>query len=128
MKKTVLIIDDSAPIRYLLEAILGAKYKIVTAMDVPTAMLWLAAGNKPDLIISDIQMPHVDGWELIKYLNGNSLYNDVPLIVLSGTETPDDTRRQEYHFSEFIHKPFDPAGLMNSVERNLNNAAMSLYA
>ncbi|MCW3465416.1 response regulator [Chitinophaga nivalis] len=122
MKKTVLIIDDSAPIRYLLEAILGKKYKIVSAMDVPTAMLWLANGNKPDLIISDIQMPGVDGWELIKYLNGNALYNDVPLIVLSGTEAPVGSAKEAYKYSEFIRKPFDPAGLMISVERNLEVA------
>ncbi|MET6997403.1 response regulator [Chitinophaga defluvii] len=123
MKKTILIIDDSAPIRYLLETFLGRKYKVVSAIDGLSAMLWLAKGNKPDLIITDIQMPNIDGWELIGHLNSNELYNDVPVIVLSGTEAPQGD--SSYKTIDFIRKPFDPINLMSTVDRNMQQLTIN---
>lgn len=117
MKKTILIIDDSEPIRYLLETFLSRKYKVVSAVDGYSAMMWLAKGNKPDLILTDIQMPNIDGWELIGHLNSNELYNDVPVIVLSGVEAPSENAG--YKIADFIRKPFDPINLMSTVEKSM---------
>jgi two-component system, chemotaxis family, chemotaxis protein CheY len=124
MKKTVLIIDDSEPIRYLLETFLSRKYKVVSAKDGFSAMLWLAKGNKPDLIVTDIHMPHIDGWELIAHLNSNELYNDVPVIVLSGAEAPPEN--VSHKIANFIRKPFDPVNLMSTVEESMQMAGNAL--
>ncbi|RPD38151.1 response regulator [Chitinophaga barathri] len=124
MKKTVLIIDDSEPIRFLLETFLSKKHKVVSAKDGYSAMLWLAKGNKPDLIITDIHMPNIDGWELIEHLNSNELYSDVPVIVLSGTEAPREGAA--YKIANFIRKPFDPVNLMSIVDKSMQMAGSAV--
>ncbi|WP_119080232.1 response regulator [Chitinophaga alhagiae] len=126
MKKTILIIDDSEPIRFLLETFLSRKYKVVSATDGYSAMLWLAKGNKPDMIVTDIQMPNIDGWELIDHLNSNELYNDVPVIVLSGVEAPRESAA--YKIVDFIRKPFDPVNLMSTIDKNMQLSARVLTA
>ncbi len=120
MKKTILIVDDSAPIRFLLESILGKQYKVYSAPDGLTAMMWLSRGNRPDLVVTDIQMPNIDGWELVSYLNGNVLYDDIPIIVLSGSQV-DEAREQElqYKVADYIRKPFDPVKLLESIQKNI---------
>ncbi|RAJ06946.1 two-component system chemotaxis response regulator CheY [Chitinophaga skermanii] len=118
MKKTILVVDDSAPIRFLLESILGKQYKVFSAPDGLTAMMWLSKGNKPDLIITDIQMPNIDGWELVRYLSGNEMYDNIPVIVLSGAEEANAHNNSlEYKVAEYIRKPFDPMKLMESVNK-----------
>lgn len=120
MKKTILVVDDSAPIRFLLESILGKHYKVYSAPDGLTAMMWLSRGNRPDLIVTDIQMPNIDGWELVSFLNGNVLYDDIPIIILSGSNVP-DVREQELKFkvAECLRKPFDPVKLLEVIQRNI---------
>ncbi|WP_343703009.1 response regulator [Chitinophaga sp.] len=126
MKKTILIIDDSEPIRFLLETFLSRKYKVVSATDGYSAMLWLAKGNKPDMIVTDIQMPNIDGWELIDHLSANELYNDVPVIVLSGVEAPQESAANK--IVDFIRKPFDPVNLMSTIDKNMQLSARMLTA
>ena len=120
MKKTILIVDDSAPIRFLLESILGKQYKVYSAPDGLTAMMWLSRGNRPDLVVTDIQMPNIDGWELVSYLNGNVLYDDIPIIVLSGSQV-DEAREQElqYKVADYIRKTFDQVKLLESIQKNI---------
>ncbi|WP_341836308.1 response regulator [Chitinophaga pollutisoli] len=120
MKKTILIVDDSVHIRMLLEAMLQHKYKVYTAEDGLSAMMWLAAGNVPDIIVTDIQMPHLDGWELISNLHNNLLYNDIPVVVLTGVSL---------HNVNFVHpnvvhvinKPFDPRDLLEKIGQQFSN-------
>lgn len=129
MKKTILIIDDSAPIRFLLESILGKQYRVFSAPDGLTAMMWLSKGNRPDLIITDIQMPNIDGWELVRYLNGNVLYDDIPVIVLTGSDTKDMKGHElEYKISDFLRKPFDPMKLLESVNKHIHAPAAAVIA
>ncbi|HEY0272981.1 MAG TPA: response regulator [Chitinophaga sp.] len=119
MKKTVLIVDDSIPMRFLLESFVGKKYKVFSAMDGLTAMMWLAKGNVPDIIVTDIQMPGMDGWELIKYLSGNVLYDDIPVIVLSGSRIEDAPVELRMKMTEFVSKPFDPIKLVDLVDKHV---------
>ena len=88
MKKKILIVDDSAPMRFLLEAMLGNKYKVYAATDGLTATMWLSGGNIPDLIITDVQMPNIDGWQLAKNLAGNALYHSADGDGPEGKHTP----------------------------------------
>ena len=118
MKKKILIIDDSTPMRYLLEAVLGKEYSVVSAQDGLAAITWLLNGNKADLIITDLQMPNIDGWELLDYLSGSYLYQDTPVVVLSGfyPEKINDLSARYNNVREVIQKPFDPMQLLNKVD------------
>ncbi len=119
MKNNILIVDDSKPILCLLEAILGRYYQINAVSDGLAAIDWLSLGNKPDLIISDVQMPNIDGWELAQHLSTSALYEDIPIIILSGVNGEEIKNKCEaYGVSDYINKPFDPLHLLEKV-RNI---------
>lgn len=119
MKKKILIVDDSAPMRFLLEAMLGNKYKVYAATDGLTATMWLSGGNIPDLIITDVQMPNIDGWQLAKNLAANALYSDIPVIVLTGMDLKDNIPLYP-NVARVINKPFDPVKLLEIVDNQLS--------
>jgi two-component system chemotaxis response regulator CheY len=117
-KKTILVVDDSAPMRILLEAMLGHKYKVFAATDGLVATMWLSNGNMPDMIITDIQMPNIDGWQLAKNLSGNALYSDIPIIVLTGMDLNNNTPIYP-NVARVMNKPFDPVRLIEIVDQYL---------
>lgn len=114
----ILIIDDSKPIRRLLEYILTREnYEVVSAQDGFEAIFWLSEGNRPDLIISDIEMPNFTGEELISNLNNSGLFSDLPVIILTGVESQEI---KDNFLSRgvvgYLTKPFDPANLVQIVK------------
>ncbi|NSL86694.1 response regulator [Chitinophaga solisilvae] len=118
MKKKILIIDDSSPIRFLLEALFSKQHAVIAAQDGLVAMSWLSNGNKPDLIITDLQMPNINGWELLDFLADSYLYKDLPVIVLSGsTDTASTNLTARYsNVQAVMSKPFDPQKLQEQAE------------
>lgn len=123
-KPKILIVDDSKPILCLLEVVLGKKFDVFAANDGFNAMSWLMEGNKPDVILSDLQMPNIDGVEFITYLSGSDLYNQVPVFVLSGAD--EEEVRKKYgglQIAGYISKPFDPAILVEEIEKSLRQKA-----
>ncbi|MBC9915453.1 response regulator [Chitinophaga sp. G-6-1-13] len=117
MKKTVLIVDDSAPMRFLLEAMLGQRFRVYSAIDGLTACKWLSAGNVPDIIVSDVQMPNMDGVELTKNLSANLLYSDIPVILLTAMQLEEVTLYP--NVVQLVSKPFDPLVLMKIIDQQL---------
>jgi two-component system chemotaxis response regulator CheY len=121
-KPKVLIIDDSKPILCLLEVVLGKKFDVFAANDGFSAMNWLMEGNRPDVIISDLQMPNIDGGELITYLSGSDLYHEIPVLVLSGANESEVAEKYgKLQITGFIGKPFDPAELIEKIEQALRS-------
>lgn len=117
-KPKILIVDDSKPILCLLEVVLGKRYDVFAAQDGFSAMSWLMEGNWPDLIISDLQMPNIDGVELLTYLSCTDHYQEVPVIVLSGSDESEIIKKcRNMAITGFITKPFDPAELLEKVEK-----------
>lgn len=119
-KKTILVVDDSAPMRILLEAMLGHKYKVFAATDGLVATMWLSNGNMPDMIITDIQMPNIDGWQLAKNLSGNALYSEIPIIVLTGMDLNGNMPLYP-NVAKVMSKPFDPVRLVEIVDNYLHS-------
>lgn len=115
-KSKILIIDDSKPILCLLEAILGKYFKVFTANDGLSAMKWLSEGNKPHLIISDLQMPNINGWEIIEHISSSSYLGDIPVLVLSGSdEERIEEKCAELGAAGYLPKPFDPNQLLEKI-------------
>ena len=121
-KNTILVIDDEPSIRLLLNEVLKKDYNIITANDGLDSISWLSAGNKVDLIITDISMPNIDGIELIKNLRYSTKMRDIPIIVLSAN-VDDDSQNRAYQNGvyEFFPKPFDPKKLKNAVKDALES-------
>jgi two-component system chemotaxis response regulator CheY len=120
-KHRILIVDDSKPILCLLKVILGKKFDVFAAIDGFDAMNWLMEGNRPDVIISDLEMPNINGTELIAYVSNSSYYDNVPVLVLSGAGE-DEIRERcgEMRITDFVTKPFDPAELLEKVNKVLD--------
>ena len=116
MKKKILIIDDSKPILTLLHVILNKKYEVMAASNAFDAMSWLNGGNSPDMIISDLQMPEIDGWEFIENLRTSFIYDNIPIIVLSGLPSKDmEVQCRMHGINDYVQKPFDPVILLEKI-------------
>ncbi|MCW1401665.1 response regulator [Novosphingobium sp. MW5] len=114
----VLTVDDSASMRALLNHALSAGgFEVEQADDGVSALEWLAL-NDVDVVITDINMPRLDGFGLIEQLRTGSRHCDRPILVLT-TESSDEkkARARAAGATGWIVKPFDPAKLIAAVRR-----------
>lgn len=122
--KKILVVDDNISMRYLLENILKKSYNIRTADDGLTAMMMLSQGFTPDLILTDINMPSINGWELIAYLKKSILYKHIPIMVLSSTNLEDLSEETTTSLVYgCIKKPFEPIDLLQRVSGVLKSSS-----
>ena len=122
----VLSVDDDPFIQMVLHTILKDHYQITTCRNGMEAMAWLEEGNKPDVIITDLEMPMFTGYELIRQVRASSLHSTIPIIVLS-THENSLTRIQclEMGADDFVIKPFNPLEVRAKVEVILRRRNMS---
>ena len=116
--KTIMIVDDAAAIRATVSITLkSAGYTVLEARDGQDALQQLAT-QKAHLIISDINMPGMDGITLLKKLKEQAATRFVPVIMLT-TEGAEETkaRGKEAGAKAWIVKPFDPARLLDAVKK-----------
>jgi two-component system chemotaxis response regulator CheY len=114
----VLTVDDSASMRALLRVALTSRgYDVVQAEDGVAALEWLET-NSVDVIVTDINMPRMDGFGLIDALRAQSRFRDCPILVLS-TESSDEkkARARAAGATGWIVKPFDAEKLDNALRR-----------
>lgn len=117
MKKKVLVIDDELSIRILLENFLKKEYEVVTKNDGMEGLKWMEEGNIPDLIVADIQMPNLDGYEFIKNVRASGYFKDIPLIMQSGIESSTEkVKCLKLGANDYIVKPFNPEELSIRIE------------
>jgi two-component system, chemotaxis family, chemotaxis protein CheY len=126
--KKVLVIEDDIPLCWLLEKILQTKYEVMIMSDGMEAWSWLSDGNHPDLIISDIKMPSLDGIELLENISNSGLFKNIPVIILSGYEDG-NKRKQCLDLGAFTYlvKPFEPQSLVAEVERALAYQGQNVF-
>ncbi|WP_082594882.1 response regulator [Sphingomonas sp. Root710] len=117
--KLILTVDDSPSMRMLLRSALSRQgYDVAEAEDGLAALEWLAANQRPDLMITDINMPNMDGYGLVETVRTQGPYSDMPILVLS-TESSDEkmARAREAGADGWIVKPFNPAQLESAVRQ-----------
>ena len=117
---TVLIVDDAETNIDILLEILGEDYDVAVAMDGESA-LELVEDEPPDLILLDIMMPGMDGFEVCDRLKNNPKTADIPIIFLSAlTETGEKQKGLDLGAVDFITKPLDAAVIRDKVKQHLN--------
>lgn len=120
----MLIVDDEAAIRLICRINLrDAGLEIVEAADGETG-LSLARAQRPDLILLDIMLPGMDGWDIAEALAADSKTAEIPILFLSARlDEEDQLRAYEAGAVGYITKPFDPAELAGAVESILERLA-----
>lgn len=115
----ILIVDDKPEIAKVIKIQLSSEYNVHYLENPVKALSWMQEGNIPDLIISDFYMPEMDGHEFLQYLKGSSIYQDIPVIILSSMENSGERIKMlEDGADDFILKPFNPQELKIRV-RNI---------
>jgi response regulator RpfG family c-di-GMP phosphodiesterase len=114
---TILVIDDSSTNVVLLQAVLTNKgYNIETALNVKEA--YSVMGKKrPDLILLDLLMPKINGYEFLTDVKANSDFNEIPVVVVSALSDLESTQKAlSLGAHSFIKKPVDIQKLVDLVE------------
>lgn len=118
MTKPILTVDDSLSMRMLLRAALSDDgHAVAEAEEGMAALEWLGA-NEPSLVITDINMPGLDGLGLIAELRADARYRDIPILVLTTESAPEKKEQaRAAGATGWILKPFDPIKLNSAVRR-----------
>ncbi len=119
-KKSILVVEDHASIRYLLKALLSKQFSVVTAKDGLEGLIWMDNGNLPDIILLDVGMPRIDGIEFIENLKVSGYYHDIPIIIISGNHEKDMASCKRLGVNDFLNKPFNPIVLRERINSILN--------
>ena len=125
MEKVVLVVDDSATVRKFVAAALNMKgFRVITASDGIEALERMPS-EKFDLIITDLNMPDMDGYELIKSIRETPEYRDIPIIVLSSmTDLKNKDLAMESGALAFLEKPLSTEIIQREVFKFLNKTSM----
>ena len=117
----VLVVDDEARMRKIIKDFLVSKdYKVLEAGDGEEALDILYSDNKIDLVILDVMMPKMDGWETCREIRK---FSKIPIIMLTAkTEEADELLGFELGVDEYITKPFSPKILVARIDALLKRA------
>lgn len=117
MQKKILVIDDEYDVASTMELALEMEdHEVRLSFHGKDALHILANEALPDLIISDVMMPVMDGYEFARELRSNKRFDHIPLI-LSSAANIDPSRLQGVPYQEFIRKPFDLSHFLDIVQK-----------
>jgi CheY-like chemotaxis protein len=117
--KTVLIVDDDSRNTFALGSYLETQdIKVVIAEDGEEAMSILINGTKPDIILLDIMMPEMDGYETLDVLKNHASFNKIPVIAVTAKSLKGDMEKcLEAGAWDYISKPIDLSVLLDKINK-----------
>ena len=120
-KKLILLVDDAPANIQVAREILKDIYKTRVATSGAKALELVKVVPPPDLILLDVMMPEMDGYEVCRTLKADPSTREIPVIFLTAkTEATDETKGFEVGAVDYIHKPFSPPVVMARVQTHLN--------
>lgn len=125
MSHTILVVDDSPTVvKFVSFSLKNKGFKILTAsdgMDAIEKISNLSEADNVDLIITDLNMPNLDGYSLIETLRQNDRHRKTPIIILSSEEGNDDQERgMQVGANSYLVKPFKSSLLLDEVAKYLS--------
>lgn len=121
MKKVILFADDSPTIRKFVTFALQARgFNVISVSDGMEALERLPM-HSVDLIITDLNMPNIDGFELINTVRANDDYSDIPIIILSSLGSNEEIEKGlKCGANSYLIKPFQPKRIEYEISKYLN--------
>jgi len=124
MKRKILAIDDEKSIRFIVENTFNKEFEVTTLSNGMDALYYIQSGNLPDVIICDVEMPVMNGFDFIKRIRESGFFDEIPLIMLSGKEeSADKIKCFEMGADDYVVKPFNPKELIVRIKRRIETAA-----
>ncbi len=120
--KSILIVEDSATTRALIRAVVEevGEFNIIEATTGFDALKFLPAQDF-DLVLTDINMPDINGLELINFVKSNPRYNHIPLIIITTERSEEDKKRgMALGAAAYVTKPFKAPELQDTIRKILN--------
>ncbi|MFL5240388.1 MAG: adenylate/guanylate cyclase domain-containing protein [Rhizomicrobium sp.] len=119
-RKTILIVDDTATNISIISSVLKDAFRTKVATNGEKALTLASADDRPDLILLDITMPGMDGYEVCRRLKANPATSTIPVIFLTA-KTEDDDERQGFDVGavDYVHKPFSAPIVLARVKTHL---------
>jgi len=125
-KQVILLVDDTPANIHIAQAILKDEFRIRVATSGVKALELVKTEPLPALVLLDIEMPGMDGYEVCNQLKANPQTRDIPVIFLTAkTESEDETRGFEVGAVDYVHKPFSPMVVKARVRTHLTLRATS---
>jgi len=125
-KPTILMVDDNPTNLVLINNLLKHDYRIKVANNGVTALRIAAGEVRPDLILLDIMMPEMDGYEICRRLKADPRLRDIPVIFITARSSPDDEARGlELGAADYITKPISPPIMLARIKTHLRLKASS---
>lgn len=120
---TLLVVEDNDSMRDYISAVLSGQYKVVTAENGQVALdLLQGVAQRPDLIVSDIMMPLLDGFQLLERLKDDDRWRHIPVVMLTArADIRDKLRALRIGVDDYLLKPFEEDELLARVENLLKN-------
>jgi DNA-binding response OmpR family regulator len=125
MATRILMVDDERDLVFAVKLYLEAEgYEVIPAYDGAQAIELLhAPATRPDLMVLDVNMPRMSGWDVLKMVRANQQWRTLPVIILTvATQEVDKARGWELGVDWYHTKPFEPADLLTVIERVLQTS------
>ena len=120
IKQTILVVDDAPENIDVLNGLLNKEYRIKVALNGEKALKIVYSKDTPDLILLDVMMPDIDGYEVCRRLKGDPSTSNIPIIFITAkSETTDETKGFELGAADYISKPIVPSIVRSRVKTHL---------
>jgi adenylate cyclase len=123
-RSRILVIEDSEDIRYLLDALLRERYEVMLAESGIAGLALAVAGHRPDIILLDVMMPDMDGYEVLQRLGHDTRTADIPVIFLTALGSVEEEHRGlDLGATDYVTKPISPPVLLARLKLHLERTA-----
>lgn len=121
MPRRILVVEDEAENRLFIGLMLRTEgYDVLEAEDGPTAFALLERETRPDLVLLDVMMPGLNGWEVFERLRDDTRWRSLPVVMLTALAQRSDVERAvQLGVDGYVTKPFEPADLIHKIEETL---------
>jgi CheY-like chemotaxis protein len=117
-----MVVEDEPENRLFIGLMLRTEgYEVVEAEDGPTALDMLGSSPLPEMILLDVMMPGLNGWQVFERLRQDSRWKSIPVVMLTAlAQRADVERAVQLGVDGYLTKPFEPADLIHTIEETLN--------